>query len=286
MMNRIWALPAAVRARYDLSSLTTVWHLAAPMPAWLKERWIEWLGAERIWELYGGTERIGTTWLNGGEWLAHRGSVGRPVEGTEVRIRGEHGTDCASGEVGEIYLRPASGPNSHYIGAEANCLEGGWQSLGDIGWLDADGYLYIADRRVDMILRGGANVYPAEVENAFAEHPGIASVVVVGLPDADLGQSIHAILQLHAGEITSGTVEDLLAFLKERLAPYKLPMSFEFVAFPLRDESGKARRSALREERIEWLKQGHKFMQPSRSRDTASVTVSDGQGLPIEEKQS
>ncbi len=246
MMHRIWRLDPEVRDRYDLSSLQAILHLAAPCPAWLKEAWIGWLGAERVHELYAGTEAQGVTWITGTEWLEHRGSVGRPV-GSEMKILDPEGNELPPGEVGEVFMRPASGPGTtyRYIGAEARERDG-WESLGDMGWMDEDGYLYLSDRRTDMILSGGANVYPAEVEAALDAHPGVASSAVIGLPDEDLGQRVHAILQA-AGDLD---LDDLRAHLAGRLARYKLPRTFEVVDEPLRDDAGKVRRSALREERL------------------------------------
>jgi bile acid-coenzyme A ligase len=251
MMSRIARLPPEVRAAYDLSSLETVWHTAAPIPDWLKQTWIDWLGPERIWEVYGGTEAFCTTQLNGVEWLAHRGSVGRPVMG-EVLIRGEDGSALPPGEVGEIYMRGPMGTQKvyHYIGADSRRLDDGFESLGDHGWVDADGYLYISDRRTDLILCGGENIYPAEVEAALMAHPGVETAIVIGLPHADLGAAPHAILRLEAGAAPLGEAE-LRAFAAQRLAPYKLPRSYEFTDQPLRDEAGKVRRARLRAERLD-----------------------------------
>jgi bile acid-coenzyme A ligase len=259
MMNRIARLPEKVRLGYDMSSLDTVWHTAAPIPPWLKQLWIDWLGPERIWEMYGGTEGFCTTQLNGVEWLAHRGSVGRPVGG-ELTIRGENGAPLPAGEVGEIFMRSnvwAAGggaPSYSYVGAESRRLADGFESLGDYGWVDADGYLYIADRRTDLILAGGRNVYPAEVEAALLEHPAVAEAIVIGLPDADLGASVHAIVRLEEGAAASAA--DLTAFAGERLVAYKLPRTVEFTDQPLRDEAGKARRGRLREERMQAMAGG------------------------------
>jgi bile acid-coenzyme A ligase len=247
MMNRIWHLPDATRERYDLSSLETLWHLAAPCPAFLKEAFIRWIGPETVMELYAGTEAQAVTIISGAEWLEHRGSVGKVVTG-EMKAVGEDGQDLPPREVGEIYMRPPEGapPTYKYVGATAKTMEGGWESLGDIGWFDEDGYLYLADRRTDMILVGGSNVYPAEIEAALEEHPAVQSVAVIGLPDDDLGNKIHAIVQ------AKGTVtpEDLKAHLADRLVSYKQPRSYEFVDEPLRDDAGKVRRSALRDARI------------------------------------
>jgi bile acid-coenzyme A ligase len=246
MMKRILRLEPDVRFGFDMSSLRIVWHLAEPCPAWLKQEWIDWLGAERIYELYAGTEAQAVTIITGTEWLEHRGSVGRVTTG-EMKICDENGTDLPVGEQGEVWMRSnRDTPTYKYVGAEAKVLEGGWESLGDIGWFDTDGYLYLGDRVADMILSGGANIYPAEVEAALNEHPLVESCAVIGLPNDDRGNDVHAIVQ--ANDVTNG---DLLEFLAERLATYKLPRSFEYVTQPLRDDAGKVRRSALRAERIQ-----------------------------------
>jgi bile acid-coenzyme A ligase len=247
MMHRIWRLGAEVRDRFDLSSLRMVLHLAAPCPPWLKEAWIDWLGPDRIHELYAGTEAQGITWITGDEWLAHRGSVGRPMEGFRFRILDEDGNELPPGEIGEIYMIPDEGAGTtyHYLGAEPRSRDG-WESVGDLGWLDEEGYLYLADRRTDLILSGGANIYPAEVEAALDAHASVRSSAVIGLPDDDLGQRVHAIVEAE-GELGD---QDLLAHLVERLSRYKIPRSFEYVAEPLRDEAGKVRRAALRADRI------------------------------------
>jgi bile acid-coenzyme A ligase len=247
MMKRIWRLPETTRLAYDMSSLRTVWHLAEPCPMWLKEAWIDWLGAERIWELYAGTEGQAVTVITGDQWLEHRGSVGRAVIG-EFMIADLDGNPLPPGEKGEVWLRNTSGkPTYHYIGAEPRTLDGGWESLGDMGWFDEAGYLYLADRMQDMILSGGANIYPAEVEAALQEHPAVRSVAVIGLPDEDRGNIIHAIVEADPAVVDEG---ELLAFAAERLARYKLPRTVEYVDMPLRDDSGKLRRSALRAERL------------------------------------
>jgi len=249
MMHRIWRLGDGARARHDVSSLEIVCHIAAPCPPWLKERWIEWLGPDRIWEVYSGTEAVGATKIGGREWLEHRGSVGKLMTGAELRIVGEDGQPLPAGEVGEIYFRATNGLGStyHYLGAEPR-THGEWESFGDLGWLDADGYLYLADRRTDLVICGGANVYPAEVEAAIDAHPAVLASVVVGLPDADLGQRLHAIVEVR--DVTTAPAADaLMDFLRQRLAAYKLPRSLEFTRERLRDDSGKVRRSAHREAR-------------------------------------
>lgn len=247
MMLRIWHLPEAVRLAADVSSLKVAFHVAAPCPPWLKQAWIDWLGPEKVFELYAGTELQAATVITGTEWLGHRGSVGRPVVG-EIEIRDPEGRPAPPGEEGEIWMRRGSGAPSpyRYIGATARCAPGGWESLGDIGRVDADGYVYITDRLADMILVGAANVYPAEIEAALDEHPAVQSCCVIGWPDEDLGNVPYAIVELSEPV----TDENLLAHLRQRLAPYKLPRTIERATTPLRDEAGKVRRPALRAERI------------------------------------
>ncbi len=248
MMKRIWRLPAEVRESFDLSSLQVVWHLAEPCPVWLKQVWIDWLGAERIYELYAGTEAQTATVITGAEWLAHPGSVGRAQPGT-VMITDDDGNPLPAGEMGEVWLRSARDtPTYRYLGADARTREGGWESLGDHGYLDADDYLYLGDRAADMILSGGANIYPAEIEAALQEHAGVHSCAVIGLPDDDRGNSVHAIIEADPAQID---VAELKAFLAERLVIYKVPRTFEFVSEPLRDDAGKVRRTALRQTRLE-----------------------------------
>lgn len=230
---------------YDLSSIRRLWHMAAPCPETIKRAWIDILGPGVVWELYGGTEFQAMTFLDGHEWLAHPGSVGR-VQMGRIRILDERGQECPPGEVGEIHLRTdeGAGPSYRYIGTTPTTRDG-WDTLGDLGWFDEDGYLYLSDRRVDMFNVGGRKVYPAEVENALAEHPNVLSCLVVGVPDADLGQVPHAVVQAAPG---SGLdAPQVRTYLAERIAGYKVPREVEFSTEPLRDDAGKARRSAVRD---------------------------------------
>ncbi len=249
MMLRIWRLPEAERQRRDLSSLEFVMSGGAPLPAWLMQAWIDWLGPDVMHEAFGPSERIGGTFITGHEWLAHPGSVGRPSVGSRIRILDpETGEEQPPGRLGEIFMMPTGGAGStyRYVGAEPRRTADGWESVGDMGWLDADGYLFLGDRRSDMILTGGRNVYPAEVEAALDAHPAVRSSCVIGLPDEDLGNRVHALVEL-AGPASD---TELHAHLAERLAPWKRPVSLERVAAPLRDDAGKVRRAALRAERL------------------------------------
>jgi bile acid-coenzyme A ligase len=240
MMHRIWRL----ESHPPLPHLRIVFHLAAPIAPWLKQAWIDWLGPDKIWELYAGTESQAATLISGTEWLEHRGSVGRPIKG-EIQIRDASGKELPPNTTGHVWMRATAGPTYTYIGAEAASTEG-WESLGDMGHMDPDGYLYLTDRETDMILVGGSNVYPAEIEAALEEHPHVRSSAVIGLPHDDLGNVPHAIVQL----TTPTTDADLHAHLAARLAPYKLPRTFERTTQPLRDDAGKVRRSALRAARL------------------------------------
>lgn len=250
MMHRIWQLGPETLSRFELPSLRMMLHMAAPCAAWLKEAWIEWLGSERVHEYYGTTEAIGSTMISGTEWLERHGSVGRVREGYDLTIFNADGEACPPGEVGEVFFRPDGGPGStyHYLGSTPRRF-GPWESTGDLGSLDADGYLYLSDRRNDLIITGGANVYPAEVEAAIDGHTCVRTCAVIGLPDEDWGARVHAIVQPVAGSNLDEAA--LLDYLAERLTRFKLPKSIEFVDEPLRDEAGKVRRAALRAERLD-----------------------------------
>lgn len=245
MMHRLWRLPG--RESADLSSLVFVLHGASACPPWLKRAWLDWIGPERLFELYAGTEGQAGTVISGPEWLEHPGSVGRVARG-EMRILDADHHELPTGEVGEIWLRSAPGapPAYHYLGERAATLDDGWETLGDLGRFDEDGYLYLADRKPDMIVVGGANVYPAEIESALDEHPAVLSSCVIGLPDDEYGNTVHAIVQSDAPLDTDA----LLAHLRTRLEPHKLPRTFERVDYPLRDDAGKMRRYEIRARRL------------------------------------
>jgi bile acid-coenzyme A ligase len=242
VMQRLLPVYRADPEAYDLSSIRKFWHLGAPCPPAIKRAWIDLLGAEKIWELYGGTELQSITVISGESWLTHPGSVGIVVAG-EMKVLDDDGNTCPPGVVGEIYMRPGPGspPTYRYVGVTAKSRDG-WDSLGDLGHFDDEGFLYLSDRRVDMFTVGGRNVYPAEIESALAEHPNVMSSLAVGVPDDDLGQVPYVLVQASA-ELGEETVR---AFLAERLAGYKVPRTVQFVDRPLRDDAGKARRSAVR----------------------------------------
>ncbi len=233
----------------DLSSLGWVQQGAATLPLWLGRRWIDLVGAERFYMSYGSSEQIGLVVCRGDEWLAHPGTLGTGMNGTEVRIVGTDGATLPPREVGGIFLRSPTGPQAGYVGDDVAPMEetgDGYHSVGDLGWVDEDGYLYMVDRRVDMIVTGAANVYPAEVEAALSEHPGIVDVVIIGLADPEWGRRVHAIVQPVEPTLEPASV---IAYAKERLAPYKAPKSVEFVDSIPRTEATKFNRAALVAER-------------------------------------
>jgi bile acid-coenzyme A ligase len=194
---------------------------------------------------YGSTENHGLSRISGSEWLAHPGSVGRP-HNSEFKILDEAGNELPPGEIGEIFGRPlgATALGFQYVGATARSTADGFASVGDLGWKDEDGYLYIADRRVDMVISGGANVFPAEVESALLEHSGVADAAVIGLPDPEWGQRLHALWQAR-DPAAPPSGEELLAHCRARLVAYKVPRSFERVDSLPRSEAGKLNRQAL-----------------------------------------
>ena len=243
MLHRLWKLPPPQRDIHDLSAWKMVVHTAAPMAPWLKYAWIDWLGPDHIWEVYGATEGLVRCWIGGREWLERPGSVGRPIGGARLRIVDDSGIEVAPGVDGEVYALPPTGAGStyHYIGAERRALADGWESVGDIGQIDADGYLYLADRRTDLIISGGVNIWPAEVEAAILRHPAVHSCVVVGRPHEDLGHSVHAIVETDDARFDPDT---LSAFLADYLARSKHPRTLAVQSTPVRDDAGKFRKSA------------------------------------------
>jgi bile acid-coenzyme A ligase len=248
MLLRISRVPG-VEAR-DLSSIEWIQQGAAPLPIWLGRKICELIGPDRFFMSFGATEGIGLVAIRGDDYLEHPGTLGKGVSGTEIKILDDDGAELPTGEVGLIFLRTPSGPMASYKGEDTGSIrrtEEGFATLGDLGWLDEDGFLYLADRRVDMIVTGGANVYPAEVEAALSEHPEVADVVVIGLSDEEWGHRVHAIVQLGVGPAVDEAA--LITYAKDRLAPYKVPKSVELVDKVPRSDAMKINRGALVAER-------------------------------------
>lgn len=249
MFHRLLALPEAVRERYDVSSLRLIWHGAAPCPVPVKQAMMDWLGPI-LWEYYGATEGL-TTIVNPQDWLARPGTVGRP-EPEQVVIRDDAGKDLAPGEPGTIFIKAPDEGRFRYHGDDAKtagAYQGDYYTLGDIGYLDADGWLYLTDRSADLIISGGANVYPAEVEAALIMHPAVADVAVIGVPNEEWGEEVKAVVELRPGtEATDLLAGELIAFARERIASYKCPRSFDFVDELPRTDTGKLYKRRLRDE--------------------------------------
>ncbi len=239
MLHRLLRLPPAERDPARLRTLETVLHLGSPCAPALKRAVLDWLGPERVVEVYAGSESNGLTMIRGDEWLERPGSVGRPVGGTRVRVLRDDGSDAAPGETGQVWLHRGPDPAYRYLGAPGRRRADGWDTLGDLGRLDADGWLWVTDRADDVIVRGGEKVYPVEVERVLEEHPAVRSALAFGVPDEELGQRIEAVADV-AGAAVGG--EELRAFAAARLDPARRPARVRVTDRPVRDDAGKARR--------------------------------------------
>jgi len=247
MFVRLLEIPQSDRERFDLSSLERVVHNAAPCPTEVKKAMIDWWGPV-IHELYGGTESGPATACDSDEWLAHPGTVGRAVEGVTIHIFDDDGRPLPGGEVGEVYIGSTINSEFTYHGRSderADIERDGLITLGDMGHLDDDGYLYLSDRKKDMIISGGVNIYPAEIEAALITMDGVADCAVFGVPDSEFGEVPLAVVQPFAGiELDAGTIR---AELTTRLAKYKVPRRVEFVAELPREDTGKLYKRRLRD---------------------------------------
>jgi len=249
MFHRLLALPDEVKQRYDLSSLRLVVHGAAPCPVTVKQRMIEWLGPI-VEEYYAATEG-GGTYVRAKEWLERPGTVGRAGLGQEVRVRDEFGNDAPAGQVGMVWLRrSADEPFEYHRDPDKtrDVYDGEFFTLGDMGWMDEDGYLFLTGRTAELIISGGVNIYPAEIDAVLLEHPAVADVACVGVPDDDWGETVKAVVQLRAGhEPTDELASALIEFTRARLAHFKCPRSVDFVDELPRSETGKIYRRLVRE---------------------------------------
>jgi long-chain acyl-CoA synthetase len=248
MFVRMLKLDEAVRSKYDLSSLQQVIHAAAPCPVDVKRRMIEWWGPI-ISEFYSSSEGAGATFVTAAEWLERPGTVGRPMLGT-LHILDDHGIELPPGEVGTIwadvpirfdYLNDAEKTRDHYN-------ERGWTTVGDVGYLDEEGYLYLTDRKAYMIISGGVNIYPQEVEDVLIGHPRVYDAAVFGVPNRDFGEEVKAVVQPDTMAGTGPELEaELIAYCRERLAGYKCPRSVDFEATLPRSDNGKLYKRRLKE---------------------------------------
>jgi len=247
MFVRLLALPGQVRSRYDLSSLRWVVHAAAPCPPDVKLAMIEWLGPI-VGEYYGGTETGPVTFCTSEEWLAHPGTVGRPLERAVVKVLDADGNELPAGQSGEIYMWLDVWPDFSYAGDEEkrrSVERDGLVSCGDIGYLDADGYLYLNDRRSDMVISGGVNIYPAEIEACLLAMPGVRDCAVFGVPDDEFGEALAAYVEPEDGAPLSE--EAVREHVRSRLAAYKTPSLVEFRDSLPREDSGKIFKRRLRD---------------------------------------
>jgi long-chain acyl-CoA synthetase len=249
MFSRLLRLPAEVRSRYDTSSLECIVHAAAPCPVHVKQAMIDWLGPI-ITEYYAATEANGFTFCDSAQWLAHPGTVGRPLLG-ELLILDEDGNECPVGVDGTIWFRGAT--EFEYFEDPAKTAEsrrdgGATSTVGDVGHLDAEGYLYLTDRKTFMIISGGVNIYPQETENVLSAHPAVLDVAVIGVPNDDLGEEVKAVVQL-ADPASAGPElsQELIGYCRDRLAHFKCPKTVDFVAELPRSETGKLYKRKLRD---------------------------------------
>jgi len=251
MFSRILKLPEAERAQHDTSSLRSAIHAAAPCPERVKQAMIDWWGPILV-EYYGGTEFNGLTFLRSDEWLAHRGSVGKAVYGT-LHVCDDAGEELRVGETGLVYFELEKMPFEYHNAPEKtkeaqHPNHPNWSALGDVGYLDGEGYLYLTDRKSYMIISGGVNIYPAEIENVLITHPSVIDVAVFGVPNEEFGEEVKAVVQLHEGVEGSPTLEaEILAFAREHLAHYKCPRSVDFEAELPRLPTGKLYKRLLRD---------------------------------------
>jgi long-chain acyl-CoA synthetase len=249
MFHRLLSLPDDVRARADVSALRLVLHGAAPCPVHVKQTIIDWWGPVLL-EYYAATEGLGT-FVTSEEWLARPGTVGKPFVPESIRVLDEHGADVPPGVVGTVYLKSLPGARFEYHHDPAKtdaAYDGEFFTLGDVGRLDEDGYLYLTDRSSELIISGGVNVYPAEVEAELLAHPAVADAAVIGVPDDDLGETVIAVVETRAGvEASDALATELVAFCRDRIAHYKCPRSVDFVDALPRHDNGKLYRRLLRD---------------------------------------
>ena len=246
---RMLKLPDKERSAHDISSLRTAVHAAAPCPVEVKQRMMDWWGPI-IYEYYAGSEGNGFCAIGPEDWLTHPGSVGQSMRGP-VHIVGDDGDELPAGEIGQIWFEGAE--RFEYHGAPAKTAEAwdarGWSTLGDVGYLDDDGFLYLTDRVSHMIISGGVNIYPQEVEDTLLLHPGVADAAVIGVPDPEMGEAVKAVIQpANAADANEALANELIAFCRERIAHFKCPRSVDFTDELPRLPTGKLLKRKLRDQ--------------------------------------
>jgi long-chain acyl-CoA synthetase len=249
MFHRLLALPPEIRDATDVSSVRSVFHTGAPCPPAVKQQMMDWWGPV-VYETYGGTEGAGTI-ATPRRWLGKPGTVGKAIFGTTVRILDDDGNELSHGEIGNIWLESAAGPSEYFKDPEktANMRRGRMITLGDIGYLDEDGFLFLRDRKIDLIISGGVNVYPAEVEAALLADPDIADATVIGVPDDEWGEQIKAIVELRPGvPPTSETEAAIIERCRGRIARFKCPRTVDFVDTLPRLPNGKVEKRRIRDQ--------------------------------------
>jgi long-chain acyl-CoA synthetase len=249
MFTRLLRLPQDIRDRYDVSSLKSVVHSAAPCPAHIKRQMIDWLGPI-VTEYYGGSETGPVVWCTSEEWLAHPGTVGMPADGAQVRIVTPEDEEAPVGEVGVVYIKSAEyWPGFTYHGDDKKRREmelDGFVTVGDMGRLDAEGYLYLTDRANDMVISGGVNIYPAEIESVLYQMPAVRDCAVFGIPDEEYGESLAA--HIEVGDDSMLTEDDVRAFVRTKLAGFKVPKLVVFDDDLPREDSGKLFKRRIRDQ--------------------------------------
>ena len=255
MFVRMLQLPDEVRVRYDYSTLRLAVHAGAPCPPEVKDAMIAWWGPILV-EYYSATEALGTTIITSAEWLDKRGSVGKPVLGV-VHICDDDGKELPTGEVGTVYFERDVVPFVYHNDPEKTADSrhpgyGNWSTVGDLGYLDEDGYLFLTDRKSFMIISGGVNIYPQEIENVLTLHPKIFDVAVIGVPDPEMGEQVKAVVQLRDGIAGDETLAgELITYVRDRLAHFKAPKSVDFVDDLPRSATGKLVKRLLRDSYLE-----------------------------------
>jgi len=249
MFVRMLKLPLDIQSKYDLSSHEVAIHAAAPCPITIKEQMIDWWGPI-LHEYYAGTEGNGSTWITSEEWLAHKGSVGQVAGGVKLHILDDDFNEVATGETGGVYFE--GGGTFEYLGdkdkTDGSRSPQGYSTLGDIGYVDEEGYLYLTDRKSFMIISGGVNIYPQEAENALITHPAVMDVAVFGVPNPDFGEEVKAVVQpMDMADVGTELEAELIAYARDRISHIKCPRSIDFMAELPRHPTGKLYKRLLKD---------------------------------------